>query len=660
MRRRTGDPCRGAPIAPGRGESAADAAVAAPSREPVSSPRRRDRSGQESRRPRPEAEHRAPRRRPPGRCSSPPPRAPPRCPPPRTPNPRQHHPHAARRGPDADRRHPRARARHRAGRGRPHRRPRAPRATAATWTTPRHRHRRRRSGSRSRAADPARRASCGPRSLPPGRGPASPSRAGGDRHHERAARRVSRAVHVAAQAPHVPPVGRAAVARPRRARHRRRAASRCRSAPAGAGSARPRAAPPRGGRFRLARPRGRRRQPAASASSPAGGDGLSRGNRGVGRLRVYRTTHASWYGPGLYGSRSPAAGTLQPGTLGVANKTLPCGTKVTLRHGGRSVTRPGDRPRPVRRAAASTTSPPPRPQRLGFDGARRDPRHALSALAAGASSVSCAAFASSPRCSRAATRTPSSRTGRVGAYSRSSSSAVARTTASRSFVATVERAGARDRRPVVEPDLDRDRAPAPLAPLQPLAQLAREPRAAAPRAPPGRRCRRRRSSRATRTTATCSASAWSSRGSGPGAAGRGRGWRRTARPGSASSAALQRAQRGDPELRQPLTVFGPMPGIRPGEAPAKRSQRHLAAEGDEARPASRRPRRPWPRACSGRCRCSRSGRSRRGSPTRAGACAAFGATCVGEVEVALVDARPARRPRRGGARSPTPAREASL
>jgi len=30
-------------------------------------------------------------------------------------------------------------------------------------------------------------------------------------------------------------------------------------------------------------------------------------------------------------------GTLSPGTLGVAHKTLPCGTKVTLRHHGHTV-----------------------------------------------------------------------------------------------------------------------------------------------------------------------------------------------------------------------------------------------------------------------------------------------------------------------------------
>ena len=57
----------------------------------------------------------------------------------------------------------------------------------------------------------------------------------------------------------------------------------------------------------------------------------------VGRLNVYRRAQVSWYGPGLYGEHLGCGGTLTPGTLGVANKTLPCGTKVTLRHGGRTV-----------------------------------------------------------------------------------------------------------------------------------------------------------------------------------------------------------------------------------------------------------------------------------------------------------------------------------
>ena len=60
-------------------------------------------------------------------------------------------------------------------------------------------------------------------------------------------------------------------------------------------------------------------------------------HRRLGRLNVYRRTEVSWYGPGLYGSRLGCGGTLTPGTLGVANKSLPCGAKVTLRHGTRTV-----------------------------------------------------------------------------------------------------------------------------------------------------------------------------------------------------------------------------------------------------------------------------------------------------------------------------------
>jgi rare lipoprotein A (peptidoglycan hydrolase) len=55
----------------------------------------------------------------------------------------------------------------------------------------------------------------------------------------------------------------------------------------------------------------------------------------LGRLNVYRSALASWYGPGLFGNKLGCGGTLQAGSLGVANKSLPCGTKVTFRHNGR-------------------------------------------------------------------------------------------------------------------------------------------------------------------------------------------------------------------------------------------------------------------------------------------------------------------------------------
>jgi rare lipoprotein A len=59
-----------------------------------------------------------------------------------------------------------------------------------------------------------------------------------------------------------------------------------------------------------------------------------------GKVTVYRPASASWYGPGLYGNKMACGGTLSPGTVGVANKTLPCGSKVTLRYRGRTVTVP--------------------------------------------------------------------------------------------------------------------------------------------------------------------------------------------------------------------------------------------------------------------------------------------------------------------------------
>lgn len=80
----------------------------------------------------------------------------------------------------------------------------------------------------------------------------------------------------------------------------------------------------RPGSFRLrARFAGDRRNAAASGSA---------------RVRVYRPGLASWYGPGFYGGRTACGQRLSASILGVANKTLPCGTKVTFRYRGRSVT----------------------------------------------------------------------------------------------------------------------------------------------------------------------------------------------------------------------------------------------------------------------------------------------------------------------------------
>lgn len=55
---------------------------------------------------------------------------------------------------------------------------------------------------------------------------------------------------------------------------------------------------------------------------------------------VYRQAIATEYGPGFYGNSTACGVTLRPGTLGVANRTLPCGTMVSFYYGGRTIVVP--------------------------------------------------------------------------------------------------------------------------------------------------------------------------------------------------------------------------------------------------------------------------------------------------------------------------------
>ncbi len=55
------------------------------------------------------------------------------------------------------------------------------------------------------------------------------------------------------------------------------------------------------------------------------------------KFSALRPGHASYYGPGLYGNGVACGGTLTPSTRGVAHKYLPCGTRVTLQYGNRTV-----------------------------------------------------------------------------------------------------------------------------------------------------------------------------------------------------------------------------------------------------------------------------------------------------------------------------------
>ena len=58
------------------------------------------------------------------------------------------------------------------------------------------------------------------------------------------------------------------------------------------------------------------------------------------RLTVYKQAVATWFGRGLYGHKTACGQTLSPTLMGVAHRTLPCGTKVSFLYNGRTITVP--------------------------------------------------------------------------------------------------------------------------------------------------------------------------------------------------------------------------------------------------------------------------------------------------------------------------------
>lgn len=72
-------------------------------------------------------------------------------------------------------------------------------------------------------------------------------------------------------------------------------------------------------------------------------DAQTRSSAGPGataRVSVFRPAKATWYGPRFFGRRTACGITLRRSTLGVAHKTLPCGTQISLLHRGRTITVP--------------------------------------------------------------------------------------------------------------------------------------------------------------------------------------------------------------------------------------------------------------------------------------------------------------------------------
>jgi rare lipoprotein A (peptidoglycan hydrolase) len=55
---------------------------------------------------------------------------------------------------------------------------------------------------------------------------------------------------------------------------------------------------------------------------------------------IRSTGIATWFGPGFYGKQTACGQTLTPGVVGVANRTLACGTLVKVTYKGHSLTVP--------------------------------------------------------------------------------------------------------------------------------------------------------------------------------------------------------------------------------------------------------------------------------------------------------------------------------
>jgi len=79
-------------------------------------------------------------------------------------------------------------------------------------------------------------------------------------------------------------------------------------------------------------------QAATGGASTAYGGASAEGQELV--FSPFRSAGASWYGPGLYGNKTACGQTLRATTIGVAHRSLPCGTMVKFVYQGNVVVAP--------------------------------------------------------------------------------------------------------------------------------------------------------------------------------------------------------------------------------------------------------------------------------------------------------------------------------
>jgi rare lipoprotein A len=77
----------------------------------------------------------------------------------------------------------------------------------------------------------------------------------------------------------------------------------------------------------------------ARAGAPATAGGTSSGTANA-KPKTHPTGIATWFGPGMYGQQTACGQTLTPAVVGVANRTLPCGTLVQVTYRGHTLVLP--------------------------------------------------------------------------------------------------------------------------------------------------------------------------------------------------------------------------------------------------------------------------------------------------------------------------------
>jgi rare lipoprotein A (peptidoglycan hydrolase) len=81
--------------------------------------------------------------------------------------------------------------------------------------------------------------------------------------------------------------------------------------------------------------------PGSAQASPGGASPVASATAGQDLVfSPFKTAGASWYGPGLYGNKTACGQTLRATTLGVAHRSLPCGTMVKFVYHGHAVVAP--------------------------------------------------------------------------------------------------------------------------------------------------------------------------------------------------------------------------------------------------------------------------------------------------------------------------------